>query len=422
MQRLCRSLICAIAFCSLILCADTQDNAVKQIDFCMIGDSITWWGEGDAFRLELLKHIPELAFVGTHSAKYGFSHAGEGGNTTKSVLARLNDEKRVPRARYYHLLIGINDCGSVRAENQISSRARQVADNIKKILDDLSSRTYTEKVFLGTILPCSPDTKTTVEGVKRYALRDAAGSAVNKLLRKEIAKYGDKVVLIEYENVLRQLPECKKIIRLHPTQAGYKKIAEIAAPVIKKHTIPKSVNAAKKGVSITNLWNSSTSSSLALIPGWYTLSFVIENCSTDKTVVTIKNINAAKNNIRRTLQIRKGKRVWLNVYTAIYAPLAFEAKNIAVKDVMLEKMRPSKQPSRYGTGSFVDTVSAVHPGEVITDGAIPANVPAQRPAPAADKIPDTPANRAVKMVAPQAIKTINKSFGSHNAALEDALR
>ena len=60
-----------------------------QVPLCMIGDSITWAQEGDYWRLYLLDNLPHLAFVGTHTAVLGYSHAGEGGNGTGAVLARL---------------------------------------------------------------------------------------------------------------------------------------------------------------------------------------------------------------------------------------------------------------------------------------------------------------------------------------------
>ena len=74
----------------------------------MIGDSITWSGKGDYWRKELFEIIPRLAFVGTHTGTLGYSHAGEGGNSTGSVINRL---AMIPNCPYYSLLIGTNDTG-----------------------------------------------------------------------------------------------------------------------------------------------------------------------------------------------------------------------------------------------------------------------------------------------------------------------
>ena len=66
----------AIALAFAVGAVEPKDVAGKQIEWCMIGDSITWAGNGDCFRKELLALIPELAFMGTHTAKFGYSHAG----------------------------------------------------------------------------------------------------------------------------------------------------------------------------------------------------------------------------------------------------------------------------------------------------------------------------------------------------------
>ena len=76
-----------VAMMGTLVAVEPRDVAGKQIEWCMIGDSITWAGNGDCFRKELLALIPELAFVGTHTAKFGYSHAGEGGNT-RGIVGR----------------------------------------------------------------------------------------------------------------------------------------------------------------------------------------------------------------------------------------------------------------------------------------------------------------------------------------------
>ena len=100
-----------------------------QIPLCMIGDSITWAQEGDCWRKDLLEHLPNLAFVGTHTAKFGYSHAAEGGNGTPSVLSRLND---IPDCPYYHLLIGTND-NNLKDESKIPEHSQGTADRIEKM-------------------------------------------------------------------------------------------------------------------------------------------------------------------------------------------------------------------------------------------------------------------------------------------------
>ena len=428
MKKICLLIIALSTFCCVKLGAsDTKQLAGKQIDLCMIGDSITWWGEGDCFRAGLLKQIPELAFVGTHTAKFGYSHAGEGGNGTKNVLARLDDPERVPPARYYHLLIGINDSANARSEEMIAPRARLTADNIKKILDNLCARPYVDKVFLGMILPCSIEGKVTPEALKRFDLRDRTGSKTNEILRQEVSKYGNKVVIIEYEQALRPLEERKTIIRLHPNAAGYEKIVAVAAPVIRKHAKADSKTIKKPGVEVNNLWNDSTKTSKGLIPGWFTLSFKVNKINASKINITVKNTNVPKKDVYRmtnkkfTLSAKQGERTFVNVYTAISSPLTITVQGASVSDIMLEKMRPSKKPSVYGKGKFIDTTSAFMPGELLVEAA-PAPAPAPAKQSPAVRIPQTPATGAVQRVMPHTMRTINKAYGSHNSALEEALR
>ena len=90
----------------------------KQAVLCMIGDSVTWAQAGDHFRDEMLKLMPVLAFSGTHTGRLGYSHAGEGGDSTRRVLQRLADPERIPEAPYYHLLIGVNDAGGAKKDER----------------------------------------------------------------------------------------------------------------------------------------------------------------------------------------------------------------------------------------------------------------------------------------------------------------
>ena len=75
-----------------------EASAPAQIPICMIGDSITWAGNGDYWRKYMIERIPSLAFIGTHTAVLGYSHAGEGGNSTEAVLKRMKD---IPDCPYY---------------------------------------------------------------------------------------------------------------------------------------------------------------------------------------------------------------------------------------------------------------------------------------------------------------------------------
>ncbi len=150
-----------------------------QIPLCMIGDSITWAGEGDHWRRLLLERLPRLAFVGTHSACLGYSHAGEGGNSTGTVITRLAD---LPDCPYYSLEIGTND-NSITDPAQMEDRAAQTAQRIIDIVNGLLAKPCTRKVFLGSVLPCHTDNP----------LRDQTNSATNKVLRERFEDLGVEV-------------------------------------------------------------------------------------------------------------------------------------------------------------------------------------------------------------------------------------
>ncbi|MBO7153343.1 MAG: hypothetical protein J6W67_06010, partial [Lentisphaeria bacterium] len=122
-----------------------------------------------------------------------------------------------------------------------------------------------------------------------------------------------------------------------------------------------------------------------------------------------------------TLSAKQGERTFVNVYTAISSPLTITVQGASVSDIMLEKMRPSKKPSVYGKGKFIDTTSAFMPGELLVEAA-PAPAPAPAKQSPAVRIPQTPATGAVQRVMPHTMRTINKAYGSHNSALEEALR
>lgn len=350
------------------------DVAGKQIEWCMVGDSITWAGYGDYFRKYLLEEIPQLAFLGTHTARLGYSHAGEGGNGTVKVLARIDDPLRIPDSRYYHLLIGVNDSGAAKRAEQVDSVARGTADRIQQIIEKMLAKPRTEKVFLGTIMPCCPDNKATDELKQRYVYRDAAAAATNVILRKEVpARFGDKVVLIEYEKPLRARADWQRIIRLHPIPEGYKVIAGIAAAVIRPAVTPENRPMAKFGVEVTNLWQAETGLSTPLLPGWYVLSFRAKQPVDGQISLTLRSFSGQTYQFPFSkdfkLKAQAGERVYVEFYTGAeaidYTQAAMEIANLngSIEDVMIEKMRPTRRGSRYGTGTFIDAESEMSLGE-----------------------------------------------------------
>ena len=338
----------------------------------MIGDSVTWAEDGDYFRKELLHLIPELTFAGTHSAILGYAHAGEGGDSSYRILQRINDKNRIPDAPYYHLMVGVNDASAAKVDSKSAAVAKAAVERIVKIVNILLKRPGTRKVFLGSILP-SPFGKN-----GESTVRERTGSVINDLLRKNFNQYfpGGNVVWIEYEKPLRaNLNEWKLRKNLkgaHPTKLGYKWIAGIAAPVMKKNMVPeKTTGKGKAGVEVVNLWQDKQAQTLPLIPGWYTLSFVPEKTRGTVEFTLYSVTDKPKAQFKKTYKLkgRAGERMTVNFFSGYQnfgytiAPFKLQAHKCMLGKIMIEKTRPLQRASIYGTGSFIDTVSPVAPGE-----------------------------------------------------------
>jgi lysophospholipase L1-like esterase len=183
---------------------------IHEKSITMVGDSITWWSSGRYFRCMLEKQIPDIGFTGPHTDIYGFGHAGEGGNKTKQIIARIN---KIKRSDYYFILAGTNDW-------QIKSPQKTVK-NIKIIANYLSKKGGS--VIISTLLP-------------RMDKHDATNVEVNKLLRTWNGK-GCNCQIVDLDQDFRKLENKDQYYwdaGLHPNIEGYKKIVEILAPKIER--------------------------------------------------------------------------------------------------------------------------------------------------------------------------------------------
>jgi lysophospholipase L1-like esterase len=351
--------------------ADEPPTQPPQVPLCMIGDSITWSGDGDYWRQYLLTHLPNLAFVGTHSAVLGYSHAGEGGNRTTQVLARL---EAIPDCPYYHLLIGTNDDASAKAEADVERVAAGTAERIVQIVTGLLAKPSVQRVFLASVLPCETDNP----------FRDRANAAVNALLRPRLAETfpGGQVVWVEYEQPLRATPGWGPMIRLHPTKEGYQLLARLLAEALRAELKLSAELTAPRprpgcGVRITNLWTGEGNGRTTepVIAGWYTLSFDLVEVAPEGGKLVLRGEGAAPDKrFEQTCQLtadQVGKRQVVQFFTG-YAGYRYttsvltgEAAGCTVQRVLLEKRRPSGLASVYGTGSYLDTTTPPAPGELI---------------------------------------------------------
>ena len=331
-----------------------------QIPLCMIGDSITWAEYGDHWRKELLKHLPNLAFIGSHTACFGYSHAGEGGNNTSQVLARMNE---IPDCPYYNLLIGTNN-NNVQKQDRVVPQARETAGAIIEIVHRLLSKESAEKVFLSSLMPCYTDNP----------LRDLCNHETNKVLREKFAEAfpADKVIWVEYEEPVRKIEKWREIILLHPIPEGYAAIAEITAKAITENVSIMPFNKPDNtGVRVVNLMNENNETKCKIIPGWYTLSFNVDG---NKPRIKLRGKNQnLETPLNMDIKAKAGeKRICKRFFTEAagygYTPdhLALETQNCIVSEVLLEKMRPSRQASVYNKNkSYIDTASPFSKGELL---------------------------------------------------------
>ena len=376
MKRLTSATVALWFLASVLSASDgTAPTDVPQIPLCMIGDSITWAGEGDYWRQDLLEQLPALAFVGTHTAKLGYSHAGEGGNNTRVVLARLGD---IPDCPYYSLHIGTND-NNLKDAAELESHAAATADRILAIVEGLLKKPSVRKVFLCSILPCQTENP----------LRDRTNAATNVVLRQKMAALPkDKVVWVELEKPVRAIENWGPMIKLHPTQEGYKVLGKLLADAIAAALGVQDRAAAPKprpgcGVRVENLWDGGSNghTRAPVIAGWYTASFDVVHTAGPKATVTIrgelppakdpKTVQHAFNQSFPVASGDAGKRVTVNFFTEYEgykytrSPLTLTTAGCEVTKTLVEKRRPSGKASTYGQGSYLDTTTPPQPGELV---------------------------------------------------------
>lgn len=336
----------------------------KQIPLCMIGDSITWAGKGDYWRKSLLKHLPNIAFIGNYTAVLGYSHAGEGGDGASSVLARIQN---LPDCPYYSLLIGTNNNG-VDQESEVLPQAEKTAIDIIRIVKALLLEKKAEKVFLSSLLPCAT----------KNPLRDKCNGETNRILRAGFEKNfpTGKVVWVEYEKPIRAWEGWQEKIKLHPNLEGYEFLAEILAKAIADELPEKGSEAFEvtgAGVQVVNLIGRNHDTKGNLVAGWYTLSFKVGSVQGAGARVVLRGkSDGLRFPFERTIDVSADdKRVAHNFFTQYerynYSRTAMqlEALGCDISDVLLEKSRPSMKASIFGEGAFIDNVSPISPGELI---------------------------------------------------------
>jgi len=367
-----RSVFVLMAIASAVSAAARGPTEPPQIPLCMIGDSITWAGDGDLWRQYLLEEIPTLAFVGTHSARLGYAHAGEGGNSTHAVLARLDD---LPDCPNYHLMIGINDSAAAKNAEEVDAVAAGTAERIIAIVGRLLDRPSCERVFLASILAAQHTNE----------FRDAAGSRTNELLRPELAPGGaladERIVWVEYERPVRAMEGWRAIMPVHPRPEGYRIIAGILADALRAEMglpeeIAAPVPAPGSSVRVVNLWQAGADGQTAvpIIAGWYTLSFDVREVAAEGGSVTLRSVEDVDKPLEQSFALAPGcggQRLSFELFTQYEgyqyrrSHLALEVAGATIERILLEKLRPSRQASVHGEGSYLDTQTPPALGELV---------------------------------------------------------
>ena len=342
---------------------------VPQIPLCMVGDSITWAGDGDYWRKYLLDELPALAFVGTHSGKLGFSHAGEGGNSTGAVLKRMRD---IPDCPYYALEIGTNN-NNVKDGPLVKERAAKTAEQIELIVKRLLAKPSVKKVFLGSVLPCQT----------KNPLRDQTNSATNVVLRQKLdsSLRSSKIVWVEYEKPIRATPNWGPMIRLHPTRDGYKLLAKVLADALVEALDIDDRAAAPKpglgaGVRVENLWDDAQGRTRTpIIAGWYTVSFALVAVTGARPTVVVRSVGKpARGPFEQSFPVAAadvGRRVTVDFFTHYEgyhytrSAMTVVVHGCEIEKLLFEKRRPCGEASTYGVGSYIDTKTPPMPGELV---------------------------------------------------------
>ncbi|WP_457978042.1 GDSL-type esterase/lipase family protein [Ectopseudomonas composti] len=191
------------------LSALSVERPPSALSMTMVGDSITWWSYGRYFRCLLSAELSGVGFTGPHVDTFGFGHAGEGGNKTSQMLARLD---AVEPSSFYFVLAGTNDWPS--------ADPAKTFENIREIAERLESKGG--KVIVSTLLP-------------RLDANDGFNQKVNSLIR-EWNGSGCNCAVVDLDKDFRALSDQKSLFwdaGVHPNLEGYHRIVSILAPKLK---------------------------------------------------------------------------------------------------------------------------------------------------------------------------------------------
>lgn len=335
-----------------LLTPDGETAVWEQATICMTGDSITWAPEPSecVWREELVRLERRLAFIGTHSDARGYSHAGEGGNGTAQLIARLAS---VPSASLYHLLIGTNDgCTDVAG-------ATATAAAVCSILDSLLARPGCAGVLVGTLLPDPVN-----------AAHDAGNTLVNGILAVDVPAR-PLATLVDYNAAVRAVPGWAALFDgLHPRPAIQSVMAAATAAALAGMTLPlQPVPLRRPAVRIANLFDPAAGETAPLIAGWYQVSFQVLTKGSGMAWVVA---DVAAGGLGQVITVLgAGVRVTYELMTGFegygYTRDAWTLTphNCTIGSVLVEKKRPRESASSLVANNYLDETGPFSAGELI---------------------------------------------------------
>jgi lysophospholipase L1-like esterase len=195
--------------------AMAQSNSKKEFTIVCFGDSITHGG----YPAELEKIFGNARVI----------NAGVGGNTSRQGLARLERDVLSHRPDLVILFFGTND-------NRRDAKVFVPLDEYERNLTTIIERCQKigAKVVLGTIPPIDPVPYFTRHDKAKF---DADGG-LEKLVqdyRNAALKVGaeHKVTIVDLNQLLRTDTSWRSADGVHPTEEGYKVIAQLFAKTVK---------------------------------------------------------------------------------------------------------------------------------------------------------------------------------------------
>lgn len=198
------------------------------------GDSITY-GEYDGILggwVDVLKRYLHGKYYSENAKKVNAFNLGIGGENTKGLLSRLENEIKVrisPENNLIFLLYGANDL--VIKNNQQNISITEYETNMSLAID--IAMMHTKNVFLISILPISPD----IDGKIVSSGKLRTNKNVNEY--NKVLKRISKLKNIQYIDVHSIISQDTTLYiskdGIHPNEKGYKVISEIIKPILNEY-------------------------------------------------------------------------------------------------------------------------------------------------------------------------------------------